>query len=575
MRSRKLLSLLVVCGLWAPAAVKAQDGSGFVWQSDLGVRQTGAFSSVAPQDMLPKMAAEKPATAKPDPLPDKSVAAQEKPANRAADPEPAKAGKPRAAQPKADGPREPAAAQAEASPRDSKPRLLPGRTGEPAGQRPIATPEPLPEDAAFGACREKPGQSPFCEGGRAPRVKATCGGDCGAAGAACRDGSCGDARLRDPSDACDDTPWRLFHGSRLDAAGVNVRGWIDQGFTWNPDRPGHRFNGPVTFNDRANEYQMNQAYLIAERQTDTGGYGFDVGGRVDLLYGTDSRFLAANGLETEWNDDHRFYGLAMPQLYADFALDDLVLRIGRFYSILGYEVPTAPDNFFYSHSYSHQYGEPFTHTGFSAKFKLNDCWSLSGAIHRGWDQWEDNNDKMGFLWGITWTSPDENTRVSFGLAASNELPTGPSRRAMYSIVVDHKFSDRVRYVFQHDGAHETNAVAGPVLPGDAEWYSVSNYLFYEINPCWSLGLRYEWFGDYDGTRVIGLGAPKGIPLTGVAASWDELALGVNYKPSNNVVVRSELRWDWVDPMVATQGGPFDTFSHNQQFLWGTDLIVRF
>ena len=53
----------------------------------------------------------------------------------------------------------------------------------------------------------------------------------------------------------------------------------------------------------------------------------------------------------------------MPQLYADFAYNRLTVRLGHFYTIIGYEVVTAPDNFFSSHAYTMQYGEPFTHTG--------------------------------------------------------------------------------------------------------------------------------------------------------------------------------------------------------------------
>jgi hypothetical protein len=42
---------------------------------------------------------------------------------------------------------------------------------------------------------------------------------------------------------------------------------------------------------------MNQAYLIVERPVAACG-GWDVGGRVDLLYGTDYYFTTAAGLET-------------------------------------------------------------------------------------------------------------------------------------------------------------------------------------------------------------------------------------------------------------------------------------
>src|SRR5262245_17070820 len=36
--------------------------------------------------------------------------------------------------------------------------------------------------------------------------------------------------------------------------GIKVAGWLDQGFTWNTDSPDDRFNFPMTFNDRSNEY---------------------------------------------------------------------------------------------------------------------------------------------------------------------------------------------------------------------------------------------------------------------------------------------------------------------------------
>ena len=37
--------------------------------------------------------------------------------------------------------------------------------------------------------------------------------------------------------------------------------WLDQGFTGNYDDPNNNFNLPMAFNDRSNEYQMNQLYL--------------------------------------------------------------------------------------------------------------------------------------------------------------------------------------------------------------------------------------------------------------------------------------------------------------------------
>ena len=90
-------------------------------------------------------------------------------------------------------------------------------------------------------------------------------------------------------------------GPWLDCNKITVQGWLSQGFTWNPDSPRNRFNFPVTFNDRSNEYQMNQFYLYAERAVDTKSCCWDFGGRVDVLYGTDYYFTEAVGLETHQN----------------------------------------------------------------------------------------------------------------------------------------------------------------------------------------------------------------------------------------------------------------------------------
>ena len=68
-------------------------------------------------------------------------------------------------------------------------------------------------------------------------------------------------------------------GSFLECNGIKVGGWLAQGFTWNPDSPRNRFNFPLTFNDRSNDYQLNQFYLYAERAVNTEGCCWDFGGR--------------------------------------------------------------------------------------------------------------------------------------------------------------------------------------------------------------------------------------------------------------------------------------------------------
>lgn len=464
------------------------------------------------------------------------------------------------------------------------PRRLPEDPGY-APPRPRATPAPAAEPRGAGKSSQPEGAAKSPATGLTPSVSPADRSPCDWCGDCACQGTCAAAlRTRaceagnEPSEDAADGPWRLFDRPALTSRGFRIRGWVDQGITTGGYLPADRFNGPVTFNDRAGEYGMNQLYLITERATQTEGQGFDVGGRVDLLYGTDARFTTANGLDDTWIDGNRFYGMAMPQLYADFALNDWIFRVGHFYANVGYEVVPAVDNFFYSHTYTHQYGEPFTYTGAMAQWQFNDRLSLVAGFHRGWDQWEDNNQELGFLGGLNWKNEETGTSIAFGITASNEQVDQSSSLTMYSIVLTQKLGQRWRWVLQHDGAHESNVQIDGTDVGAANWFGVVNYLVFDLNSQWSFGLRYEWFSDNDGTRVRAAGYPHRIdfqPDPPFGAYWNDISVGFNYRPHRNVTLRSEGRWDWVGPVGTSSVYPFDDQSRGNQFLFAADLIIQF
>jgi hypothetical protein len=375
----------------------------------------------------------------------------------------------------------------------------------------------------------------------------------------------------------DDEGFRLFQSDRLDCRRITVRGWLDQGFTWNPDSPANRFNGPVAYNDRSNEYQLNQFYMFAERLTNTDDRRIDFGGRIDMLYGTDHRFPTAVGLDDDWGQNQRFYGLAMPQLYGDVAFGDWVWRTGHMLSPAGYENVMSPENFFYSHSYQFLYAQPTTITSSMLTKKLNDNLSVNAGVFTGWNNFESQNDKAGFYGGANWKLPNEKTTIALEGFFNNQQPSGvESSRSLVVFVLTHEFNDKLKYVLETNVGYDSQAIRVPDQGRThAEWFGLTNYLFYQINPCWSLGARFEWFSDEDGTRVAGKGAPHGIPLSPVASEWSDVSFGVRYTPNNNVIVRSELRWDWNRSLVQVSDYPFDDFSQGSQFLWGTDLIIKF
>lgn len=385
-----------------------------------------------------------------------------------------------------------------------------------------------------------------------------------AVGTSC-DSGCGAA-----ASCCSNEPWRLLP----QIGGLQIDGWLAAGATYNADNPADKYNGVSTFNDR-NEVQLNQLYLRIGKALDTSCGNFDWGGQVDILYGTDHVFTQAAGLETrrdgttrKWNASNH-YGLALPQMYAEVGMGKLSAKIGHFYTIVGNEVVTAPDNFFYSHAYTMQYGEPFTHTGALLTYEVGEQLSVSGGVHNGWDNFDPTRSRAGILAGANWTSCDQRTSLAVAVTSGDELNNmaNYTNRTMVSLVGSVQVTDNLQYVIQHDNGWQKDFFAAGA---DAEWYGINQYLLYDINDCWKAGVRAEWFRDDDGTRVSGVRATN--PNVGnFTGNFYEVSAGLNWSPANNIMMRPELRWDWFNG----NGLPYDGGTKDEQFTAGVDAIFMF
>ncbi len=374
-------------------------------------------------------------------------------------------------------------------------------------------------------------------------------------------GACGGCSTCDLGD-----PWTLFGQS---CSGVTVGGWLSAGIFGNAR--GTANNGPLGFNDVGDGATFNQFYLFAEKAADTGGYGTDWGFRVDYVFGADgqdTQAFGAGGLGRGWDnrwDTSGDYGSAMPQLYAEFAIDNLSIKAGHFYTIIGWEVVPAPDNFFYSHAYTMFYGEPFTHTGFLATYSVSDNLTAHGGWVQGWDTGFDNTLKSDmFLGGLSYGLSDDAT-LTWACSAGNVgiTPAGVDLGSGYmnSFVLELILTDDLTYIFQHDLGKNDGG------PADGDWYGINQYLQYQLNDCWAAGMRIEWFRDNDGVRISQNGAATG--------SYYELTAGLNWRPQANVTVRPELRYDWFNGVAAAGNQPFNNGNSTDQFSGGFDVIFTY
>lgn len=374
-------------------------------------------------------------------------------------------------------------------------------------------------------------------------------------------------------------PWRVPQPCFFQNHGITWGGWTQLGGTVNGWNPPSHFNGPVATNDR-NEFQMNQLWIFFDKPVNTGGCGWDWGGHIDIAYGSDWRFGSTFGLENRINSPNNWYGLVLPQHYLTVGVNDLIVKMGHFSPGFGYEAVPSPANFFYSHSYAMSYSEPLLVTGLQADYKLTDQLTLVAGFNRGWMMYEDLNTSLDVVGGFRWISEDQRTQLAYMTTTGPQDPGNANNRFAYSLVVQQQLNDRWQYVIQHNLG--TEAGTSSVVPGgQAAWFGIDQYLFYQINEKWKAGLRFEWFQDSDGSRVQGVGnwigsnrGWQGGP--GFAGDFYELTLGLNWRPHANIVFRPEVRWDWYGgtPDVATNL-PFNDGLNASQFTAAMDLIVTF
>jgi hypothetical protein len=457
--------------------------------------------------------------------------------------------------------------------------------------------QPSPSDQPTQVMAQAPEAAASC----APACGDSCGGcgwfdgccKCGPLGHFCWPCGCTLAdmgevhRLYKP--CCEDSQW-------------SGAGWLAQSYVWNPYRPADRFNGPMTWTDRANEYQMNELFYYFGRAAKTDQCCLDWGARVDALYGSSYRWNTSAGFETHWGNGS-FYGLAVPQLYGQLGYNGWDVKVGRWYSPVGYYVIGTANNFFPVLPYTFQYGEPFTHTGVIATKKVNDNLTLGGAVTHGWDNTDNTgNPHSGGLLTASYTIDEQRSLAYVGVlgnepnlsgvnAWSHPTPLGGpgtqgyTSRYLQTLVYSRKFSDDVMGVLQSDYGEQHDAV---VAGQTAKWYGLNSYLYWNMTCRCQWGLNGEWFRDQGGFRVgqvlPSFGSPNARGLgTGQAGrfgydgSFYRVMFGPKYYFTPNIYTRAAIAADWYDGKANNPGGlrPFDDGSKNYQQVVVFDLVALF
>ncbi len=387
----------------------------------------------------------------------------------------------------------------------------------------------------------------------------------------------------------------LMQALGMEDSRIKLYGWIQNSFTGNPSQPSDHINFGVTPNYKANEWMGNQYYLVVEDPLELDDT-FNVGFRVDNLFGHDWQFNKMLGVFDDAFNNGQFTGFDLAQFYGEAHLPVLTeggldVKFGRWYTLHGYEVVPAIGRPLLSVPYMFTFGQPFTHWGAMTTLHVNDKLNLYNGTTNGWDRFQNANYKWGYMGGFSWTFGEEDkgnltTIWSFGpnqfpnflgettsitptgstpvpfLAGRKNLGYANNYRTLFTTVLSWQWTDKLTQVVESDQAFENN-VPG-IGPGgtsqNAEWYSFGNWFLYDFFENDKLvGVwRSEVFRDDDGVR------------TGFATNFAEMTLGLIYKPQPWLWFRPEARYDW-----ARNAKPYNGGVSGSQFTLGFDVIFLF
>ncbi|MCA9263989.1 MAG: porin [Planctomycetales bacterium] len=317
--------------------------------------------------------------------------------------------------------------------------------------------------------------------------------------------------------------WDSFAG---EDAILDVGGWAQFG------RHGHS-NG--LFNSHPHNYNLHQGWLYVDKAASTEEHLIGFGGRMDLMYGVDAadtQAFGGLGWDTGWN--HGDYGWAMPQLYGEMAIGNFSTKVGHFFTLIGYEVVTAPDNFFYSHAMTMYNSEPFTHTGVLTSYAMGDIATIYGGWTLGWDTgFESLNAGSSYLGGIGLNITDDIVFTYMCTAGNFGDRSGGNGGYSHSILLDMSITEKLNYIVQSDMLR--------VAATSENNIGLNQYLLYSLSDRVGAGLRMEW---WQGDDVTGYdyGGRSAAPTDDT--SYYAVTAGLNYKPHANITMRPEIRWNW-------------------------------
>jgi len=375
--------------------------------------------------------------------------------------------------------------------------------------------------------------------------------------------------------------------------GVKLSGYVDAGYSYNfagKGTSGSVVNSRVQSDSAASGDFNLYAVKIALEKALTSENKAQAGFRADVMIGEDAKYLAnpaqtysgSGNNNTAQDSNYLFLEQAYVQIRAPVG-NGWDFKVGKFASILGYEVMERPANM--NITYGILYNQfPFWYTGVLSSYKFDEY--LDGKLGVANGANSDNNtttsgngDGVALLAGLNITAPGGNANWShnFEYSTASENSTGatpatsattqnslPSNVAngsqganAWTVIYNSwgnwspKFADSKLLLAFDTVLGNTAGVNNPTGAQNTTWWGAAAYAKYQFNDWFSLASRGEYFG---GDNLNKINNDAGNANQNAGLCWWEYTLTAGFNVIDNVLIRAEYRLDWGQNIVGTNTG---------------------
>jgi len=392
--------------------------------------------------------------------------------------------------------------------------------------------------------------------------------------------------------------------------GIKLSGYVDAGYSYNftgaangtSDVTG-RFGSDTAAKGDFNLYAVKIALEKALTSENKAQAGF----RTDVMIGEDANYLINRNTDYNLsNNQQDSNSLFLEQAYVSIRApvgNGWDFKVGKFVSILGYEVIERPANMNTTYGLLWQQ-MPLYYTGVLSSYKFDDYLDAKLGVVNG--SQTDNNtttsgggDGCAVLAALNVTAPGGNANWSnnFQYSSNNDNNTwqGSEQSSTSSWTESYSSGSGNVFIYNTWGnwapkfANDKLLFAFNALIGNANapyrgstfsttWYGAGAYAKYKFNDWFSLASRGEYLGGQNPGKV-GFDSSDPLPNNqGQGLSLWEYTITAGFNVIDNLLIRTEYRLDWgsnsVNNFNTGESGTVSTCSGPAHYA-GAEVVYSF